>query len=58
MRIRLSYLWIFGLDANMPAMARSLSCANECARSLARACPQCRASHLVPYLPAFADGQR
>ena len=60
MRLRLSYLWIFGLDANMPAMARSLSCANECARSLAQACPRCRArrSRLVPYPPAFADGQR
>lgn len=54
------YLWIFGLDANMPAMARSLSRANECARSLAQACPRCRARRrrLVPYPPAFAEGQR
>jgi hypothetical protein len=40
MRIRLSFLWIFVLDANMGAMAHSLS-AIERACSLAQSCPRC-----------------
>jgi len=35
MPIRLSFLWMLGLDANMGAMVRFLSCAIERARSVA-----------------------
>ena len=35
MPIRLSFLWILGLDANMGAMVRFLACDLERARSVA-----------------------
>ena len=57
--MRLSFLCMFVLDANMGAMARSLS-AKERARALAPSCPRWRAGRrpLISSLPTFPEGER